>query len=33
MKRSILFPRSHCEICKQSLSFHDMLPHCIERVL
>ncbi|AOZ89837.1 prepilin peptidase [Bacillus xiamenensis] len=26
MKRSILFPRSHCEICKQSLSFHDMLP-------
>lgn len=26
MKRSILFPRSHCGACKEPLSFHDMLP-------
>lgn len=26
MKRSILFPRSHCEVCQQSLSMVDMLP-------
>ncbi|WP_249705001.1 prepilin peptidase [Bacillus zhangzhouensis] len=26
MKRSILFPRSHCGVCKQPLSLYDMIP-------
>lgn len=26
MKRSILFPRSHCTTCKQPLSLHEMVP-------
>ncbi|MCK6164374.1 MULTISPECIES: prepilin peptidase [Bacillus] len=26
VKRSILFPRSHCTVCKQPLSLHEMIP-------
>nr|MDH3109193.1 prepilin peptidase [Bacillus altitudinis] len=37
MKRSILFPRSHCGACKEPLSFSRHAPafflYCIERVM